>query len=296
MVFEHIENLKQQYTDKYVVVDESLPELARFRGLTGTVKTVNMSGRALVQFDGHNNIGWYDIDLDFLKIIDQPLPKMEKPAARKEKPAAKAVEKKPLAAKAAPGTKAAAPAAGKQSVADILAAARSADSSAKAKPSATAAKPEPAAQSAKAAQAGSQKMSVSDILAAARAEKGSAKAAPQSKPAPATAQKSSTPVPKEPTASPAGKSTGRVDPQKMSVADILAAARSEKKGVPRQAVAAEESITQPVTADTGPAAEPDETAKSSDVQSSVATNKPAAGKLPTSTADIVAYCRQRDAK
>ena len=62
MIFEHIDKLKSQYTDKYVVVDESQPELKRFRGLTGTVKTVNMSGRALVEFDGYANIGWYDID------------------------------------------------------------------------------------------------------------------------------------------------------------------------------------------------------------------------------------------
>ena len=37
MIFEHIEKLKKQYTDKYVVVDESQPELQRFRGLTGAV-------------------------------------------------------------------------------------------------------------------------------------------------------------------------------------------------------------------------------------------------------------------
>ena len=58
MVFEHIDKLKSEYTDKYVVVDPSLPELARFRELTGIVRTVNMNGRALVEFDGHQNIGW----------------------------------------------------------------------------------------------------------------------------------------------------------------------------------------------------------------------------------------------
>ena len=45
--------------------------------MTGTIKTVNMSGRALVQFDANNNIGWFDIELDYLKVIDQPLPKPE---------------------------------------------------------------------------------------------------------------------------------------------------------------------------------------------------------------------------
>ena len=44
--------LQREYTDKFVVADASRPELTRFRGLTGVVKTVNMSGRALVEFDG----------------------------------------------------------------------------------------------------------------------------------------------------------------------------------------------------------------------------------------------------
>ncbi|MBM4094835.1 MAG: hypothetical protein FJ276_36310, partial [Planctomycetes bacterium] len=72
MVFRAIEKLQREYTDKYVVVDDQRPELRRFSGMTGIVKTVNMSGRALVQFDGNNNIGWYDIDLDFLKVVDAP--------------------------------------------------------------------------------------------------------------------------------------------------------------------------------------------------------------------------------
>ena len=50
MVFEQIEQLKDEYTDKYVVVKGERPELRRFQGLTGTVRTVNMSGRALVEF------------------------------------------------------------------------------------------------------------------------------------------------------------------------------------------------------------------------------------------------------
>ena len=35
MVFEHIEKLKQDFTDKYVVVDEARPELRRFVGAPG---------------------------------------------------------------------------------------------------------------------------------------------------------------------------------------------------------------------------------------------------------------------
>ena len=93
MVFEHIEKLKQEYTDKYVQIDSDRPELARFSAVVGQVKTVNMSGRALVEFqDYHLNIGWYDIDVDFLKVVDKPKPKVPekkaKPAAKKA-PAAK---------------------------------------------------------------------------------------------------------------------------------------------------------------------------------------------------------------
>lgn len=99
MVFEEVEKLKQQYTDQYVVVDATRPELARFRGSVGRVKTVNMSGRALVEFlDYHKNIGWYDIDPQFLTIVDEP-PKAEAaPSAgpsTKNKPVAKPPSAKP---------------------------------------------------------------------------------------------------------------------------------------------------------------------------------------------------------
>ena len=129
MVFEHIENLKNTYTDKNVLVDVDRPELGRFQGLTGTVKTVNMSGRALVEFDGHKNIGWFDIDVDFLKLVDKPVavgtpvasPAAKKPAVAQpaaEAPVAEAaatVEEKPAAAAVDPAS---------MSVAEMLAAAR----------------------------------------------------------------------------------------------------------------------------------------------------------------------------
>lgn len=102
-MFDAIEKLKSEFTDKYVVVDAGRPELARFAGLTGRVKTVNMSGKALVEFDGRNNIGWYDIGLDFLKVVPKPEPKADDekhgkkaaPAAKSEAP--KAAEAKPAA-------------------------------------------------------------------------------------------------------------------------------------------------------------------------------------------------------
>src|SRR4029078_2379456 len=137
MIFEHIEKLKQQYTDKYVVVDDSRPELQRFRGLTGAVKTVNFSGKALVEFDGYANIGWYDIDPAFLRVVPAPPPKPAEakhekaPAPKAEKAAAPKTEKpagKPAVSAAKP---AAAPTA-RKSVAEFLAPARNRASAASA--------------------------------------------------------------------------------------------------------------------------------------------------------------------
>ena len=90
MVFEEIERLQRQYTDQYVVVQGDRPELARFYGAVGQVKTVNHSGRALVQFDANNDRGWHDIEVTYLQIVDKPEP-----------PPVEKVEKKPCAPKPA---------------------------------------------------------------------------------------------------------------------------------------------------------------------------------------------------
>ena len=117
-MFDVVERLKTEWTDRYVVVDSLAPELARFSKATGLVKTVNMNGRCLVEFDQYNNIGWYDIDPSFLKIVPKPLPKPVEPKAAK-------TDAPP---KPAPTSKAATPAATsgvkKPSVAEILAKAR----------------------------------------------------------------------------------------------------------------------------------------------------------------------------
>lgn len=191
MVFEHVEKLKKEYTDKYVVVDASRPDLTRFEGITGTVKTVNMSGRALVQFDAYDNIGWYDIDVDYLKIIDQPLPKPE--------PTAKDASEK--AQKTAAAKQPAKPAGAKMSVADMLAAARGE------KPGAATAKP--AAKPAAATKPPADKtpaekpsvgktgasMSVADVLAAARGKKSTDPAkSPKAAPPPITETATETPT------------------------------------------------------------------------------------------------------
>ena len=155
-MFDVIEQLKAEWTDKFVVVASAAPELARFAQATGTVRTVNMNGRCLVEFEQFNNIGWYDIDPSHLKIVTEPLPKPEKPAPTKKAAKPAAAAKKP-AAKAAAGKR--------PSTADILAAARGG------------AKPE-----AKPSGKPSGKLSTAEILAQARA--GKAATAPAAEPAP----------------------------------------------------------------------------------------------------------------
>lgn len=170
---ENIEKLKRDWTDKYVVVAEARPELRRFEGYTGQVKTVNMSGRALVQFDAWNNIGWYDIELGYLQQVPKPDPEM---AGKRAEPA-KVASAKPAATEGKTAAKpAAAKPGGKMSVADILAAAR-ANKTGDATPAATAkpAAPKeqaPAAKPAKAAPSGAavslpkgQRPSVAEMLA-----------------------------------------------------------------------------------------------------------------------------------
>ncbi|HTQ39806.1 MAG TPA: hypothetical protein VMJ32_12325 [Pirellulales bacterium] len=260
MVFEHIEKLKRAFTDKYVVVDASRPELARFGNATGLIKTVNMNGRALVEFDQFDNIGWYDIELDFLKVVPKPEPK-----AKEEKPAPEkkvAAEKTPAAPKTAAAKPAAPAAGGKPSTADILAAARvkkgTGEPVSAATPSATksapAAKPPaatPTAAAPAAKKAPGAKLSTADILAMARGKGAAA--------APAASAAAPSPVSK-PAAKPAVKSE------------------------PEPAPLTPEEAEQPV-AEAAPVVEPAKPVK-----------KSSAGPKPTTTAEKIAYCRQVDSK
>jgi hypothetical protein len=67
--FEEIEFLKREYTDRMVRIASDRPALARFRGLTGRIVTINMNGRALVEWnDFANDIGWHDIRLEDLQV------------------------------------------------------------------------------------------------------------------------------------------------------------------------------------------------------------------------------------
>ncbi len=82
MQLDRIEKLRDEYTDQYVVVDASRPELVRFKGAVGQVKTINNNGRALVEFDADSNRGWHDIELDYLKVVEKPAPKATEPKAK----------------------------------------------------------------------------------------------------------------------------------------------------------------------------------------------------------------------
>ncbi|HEV3416208.1 MAG TPA: hypothetical protein VG056_05330 [Pirellulales bacterium] len=180
MVFERIETLKREYTDKYVVVDESRPELARFKGQVGVVKTVNMSGRALIEFQDYiANIGWYDIDLDFVKVVPKPeaaAPTTEaKPAAKKAAPAKPAPTKPAATAPAAVQPVEKEPAAGEKKLSPIELARM--QGAAKRAEGAAPAKPKPAvAEVGKSAAtpAVGKKPSTAEILAAARTKKAAA--------------------------------------------------------------------------------------------------------------------------
>jgi hypothetical protein len=227
---EQIETMKRQYTDKYVLVDATRPELARFRDVVGRVKTVNMSGRALVEFDDyHLNTGWFDIAPEFLKVVDKPPPKA--PKAEVKKPAAKA-EAKPATAKTP--VKATPAGGAKSSVADILAAARGGKpapakaaaetAKAPAKASEVAAKPKAAGATDRS------KMSVADMLAAARAGgAGIEKPAPAQPKAPEPPAEEpavdEAPVVKAAPAAAAGGAVKPVDKSKMSIDDMLAYCR-----------------------------------------------------------------------
>ena len=87
MVSNHVDKLKLEFFDKYVAVDDARPELRRFKGLVGHVKTVNMSGRALVEFDGPKDLGWHDIEIDYLRVVEKPAaePTAKAAAAKKSK-------------------------------------------------------------------------------------------------------------------------------------------------------------------------------------------------------------------
>jgi hypothetical protein len=251
MVATSVEQLKLEYTDKYVKVDAARPELARFRDVVGQVKTVNMSGRALVEFlDYHLNIGWFDIDLTCLTVVPKP--------TDEERAAAKTAKDKAAGKKESPEGKAA-PTTGAKQTADAK---------------------KPAVAGTKAG--GNAKMSVAEMLAAARGGGGGGAA-----PAKPAAPKAKAGAPAKPAAPKAAAPGAPMDRSKMSVADMLAAARAGGGGGAAAAPAAEEAA-EAAPAKAAPAAKP----------AKAAAPKPAGGRVDRSTmsvAEMIAYCRSADA-
>ncbi len=296
-VFEHVEKLKRDYTDKYVLVDEGSPELARFQGQTGRVKTINMNGRALVEFEQYVNSGWFDIDVDYLRVIDRPLPKEE------EKPT-KVVKKATKKRVAASGDKKLSP----------LEMARMQDS-----PGATTSAPVADAGGGKGADAG-KKLSTADILAAARGKKAAAEDAPAGdaaakdvgvkdassmtlseklaaargkKPASAPAEAEAAPV--------ATKETTAKDPAAMTLAEKLAAARGESSdaaspeeivddsNLPETNLAETEAASSPSASSTEDTGSTENTGASA-----TAAGGQAVDKSTMSVADMIAWCKAHD--
>lgn len=225
MVFEHIEKLKREYTDKYVSIAHMVPELKRFEGRTGIVRTVNMSGRALVEFLGTNDISWYDIDIDYLKIVDRPQEPVAEKKSEKKVVANDATPEKPSAKTPTKSTSGA-------STADILAMARGKKAEPKEpqdEKSLSTAEKLAMLRGEKKADASStpaeeKKPSTADILAMARGKK-------------PTEEKKEEPSPKE--------------EKELSTAEKLALLRGEKQTKPTQSEtpAAEEAPKKPSTAD-----------------------------------------------
>jgi len=82
-----VERLKREWTGKRVAVASDATTLRRFRGVLGTVVTLNMNGRALVRFDGSADIGWYDIALRELQaVVAPPAPEEVTPPTSGEPP------------------------------------------------------------------------------------------------------------------------------------------------------------------------------------------------------------------
>lgn len=84
MDLEKFELAKEEWTDQFVTVDDTRPELNRFKETVGRVVTVNWNMRCLVDFaDG----AWYDIAPQHLrKVTDDATKKKYDPTANSSQP------------------------------------------------------------------------------------------------------------------------------------------------------------------------------------------------------------------
>ena len=68
---ERPERLKAEWTGRRVRVRDGFPALARFAGLTGVVRTVNMNGRPIVEFEHTPDVTWYDLEFAGLEVVEE---------------------------------------------------------------------------------------------------------------------------------------------------------------------------------------------------------------------------------
>lgn len=71
-----IEKLRQQYTNRYVIIPGAQPKYRRFRGRIGQVKTITMQGQALVGWVDSADRAWYAMELDALELLEEPAGKL----------------------------------------------------------------------------------------------------------------------------------------------------------------------------------------------------------------------------
>ena len=69
MTPEELENLKETYTGRTVMIEALRPELVRWANVPGRVITFNCNGRALVRFEGADE-AFYDIDPEYLLPVE----------------------------------------------------------------------------------------------------------------------------------------------------------------------------------------------------------------------------------
>ncbi|MGA2059036.1 MAG: hypothetical protein ABSG67_01040 [Thermoguttaceae bacterium] len=81
MTPEKLDNLKETYTGRTVMIEALRPELIRWANVPGRVITFNCNGRALVRFEGADE-AFYDIDPEYLRPVE---PAAEEPAETEEK-------------------------------------------------------------------------------------------------------------------------------------------------------------------------------------------------------------------
>lgn len=98
MSIQRAEQLKRDWTDKHVMVQQGIPELRRFDKLVGQVRTVNMNCRLLIEFDTPADISWYDIDPQFVVVVDKQSLETEQKAKAEKAPDPKPASARPAAA------------------------------------------------------------------------------------------------------------------------------------------------------------------------------------------------------